>query len=56
MTDKGAVTIDYCNGEEAASSQVSYSVLHSKSDAWLMEQAEEMGAQLITDIRVDNVV
>ncbi|WP_146673352.1 FAD-dependent oxidoreductase, partial [Salmonella enterica] len=25
-------------------------------DAWLMEQAEEAGAQLITGIRVDNVV
>ena len=50
------MTIDYCNGEEAASSQVSYSVLRSKFDAWLMEQAEEAGAQLITGIRVDNVV
>ncbi len=55
-TDTGAMTIDYCNGEEAASSQVSYSVLRSKFDAWLMEQAEEAGAQLITGIRVDNVV
>ena len=56
MTDKGAMTIDYCNGEDAKSSQVSYSVLRSKFDAWLMEQAEEAGAQLITGIRVDNVV
>ncbi len=55
MTDKGAMTIDYCNGEEAASSQVSYSVLRSKFDAWLMEQAEEAGAQLITGIRVDTL-
>lgn len=43
MTDKGAMTMDYCNGEDAASSQVSYSVLRSKFDAWLMEQAEEAG-------------
>ncbi|WP_366545781.1 FAD-dependent oxidoreductase FixC, partial [Salmonella enterica] len=56
MTDKGAMTIDYCNGEDASASQVSYSVLRSKFDAWLMEQAEEAGAQLITGIRVDNVV
>ncbi|MBA8062097.1 FAD-dependent oxidoreductase [Citrobacter freundii] len=56
MTEKGAMTMDYCNGEEAAASQVSYSVLRSKFDAWLMEQAEEAGAQLITGIRVDNVV
>ncbi len=56
MTDNGAMTIDYCNGEDASASQVSYSVLRSKFDAWLMEQAEEAGAQLITGIRVDNVV
>lgn len=30
--------------------------LRSKFDAWLMEQAEEAGAQLITGIRVDNLV
>ncbi|EGW6350735.1 FAD-dependent oxidoreductase, partial [Salmonella enterica] len=27
MTDNGAMTIDYCNGEDASASQVSYSVL-----------------------------
>lgn len=56
MTDNGAMTVDYLNGEKAGPSQVSYSVLRSKFDAWLMEQAEEAGAQLITGIRVDNVV
>ncbi|MEB4673404.1 FAD-dependent oxidoreductase [Enterobacteriaceae bacterium G50] len=56
MTEKGAMTMDYLNGEEAGASQVSYSVLRSKFDAWLMAQAEEAGAQLITGIRVDNVV
>lgn len=56
MTEKGAMAVDYVNGEDAAPSQVSYSVLRSKFDAWLMEQAEEAGAQLITGIRVDNLV
>lgn len=56
MTEKGAMTMDYLNGEEAVASQVSYSVLRSKFDAWLMAQAEEAGAQLITGIRVENVV
>ncbi len=56
MTEKSAMTMDYCNGDETSLSQRSYSVLRSKFDAWLMEQAEEAGAQLITGIRVDNLV
>ncbi len=49
MTDNGAMTIDYCNGEDASASQVSYSVLRSKFDALgLMEQAEEAGRSWIT--------
>ncbi|MZP28058.1 FAD-dependent oxidoreductase, partial [Escherichia coli] len=56
MTEKGAMTMDYLNADEASASQVSYLVLRSKFDAWLMAQAEEAGAQLITGIRVDNVV
>lgn len=50
------MTMDYCNGDETSPSQRSYSVLRSKFDARLMEQAEEAGAQLITGIRVDNLV
>ncbi|CBG86827.1 FAD-dependent oxidoreductase [Citrobacter rodentium] len=56
MTDCGAMTVDYLNAEEAASAGGSYSVLRSRFDAWLMEQAEAAGAQLIAGIRVDNVV
>lgn len=56
MTEKSVMTMDYCNGDETSPSQRSYSVLRSKFDAWLMEQAEEAGAQLITGIRVDNLV
>lgn len=56
MTEQGVMAVDYVNAEEQAPSRRSYSVLRSKFDAWLMEQAEEAGAQLITGIRVDNVV
>lgn len=56
MTEKSAMTVDYLNGDDPKPAQASYSVLRSKFDAWLMAQAEEAGAQLITGIRVDNVV
>lgn len=56
MTEKGAMTVDYLNGDESTPTQASYSVLRSKFDTWLMEQAEDAGAQLITGIRVDQVV
>lgn len=56
MTDRGAMTVDYLNAGDAAPTEVSYSVLRSRFDAWLTEQAEAAGAQLITGIRVDNVV
>ncbi|MFP1558105.1 hypothetical protein ACLB1T_16925 [Escherichia coli] len=46
MTEKSAMTMDYCNGDETSPSQRSYSVLRSKFNAWLMEQAEEAGAQV----------
>ncbi len=57
MTDNGAMTIDYCNKNEEDSFSVarlipSYAVNLTR----LMEQAEAREAQLITGIRVDNVV
>lgn len=56
MTDRGAMTVDYLNTESASPAEVSYSVLRSRFDGWLMDQAEAAGAQLIAGIRVDNVV
>ena len=56
MTETRALTVDYQNGEEPKPGEVSYSVLRSKFDAWLMEQAENAGAQCITGIRVDKLV
>jgi electron transfer flavoprotein-quinone oxidoreductase len=37
------MTVDYLNGDHGEPEQASYSVLRSKFDAWLMEQAEEAG-------------
>ena len=45
------MTLDYCNGDETSPSSVSYSVLRSKFDAWLMEQADEAGAVNYRDPR-----
>lgn len=56
MTEGSAMTMSYCNGDETSPSQRSYSALRSKFDAWLMEQAEEASTQLITGIRVGNLV
>ncbi|EKJ8217315.1 FAD-dependent oxidoreductase FixC [Citrobacter sedlakii] len=56
MTERGAMTVDYLNAESASPAEVSYSVLRSRFDGWLMDQAEAAGAQLIAGIRVDNVV
>ncbi|MGS9668530.1 hypothetical protein ACQWKP_23345, partial [Salmonella enterica subsp. enterica serovar Infantis] len=41
MNDKGPKTIEYCNGEDSSYSKVSYSLLRTKFDAFLIEQAEE---------------
>ncbi|KNC94219.1 FAD-dependent oxidoreductase FixC [Trabulsiella odontotermitis] len=56
MTESGAVTVDYFNGDERKPGEVSWSVLRGKFDAWLMAQAEDAGAQCITGIRVDRLV
>lgn len=56
LTASRALTVDYQNGDEPQPGAVSWSVLRSKFDAWLMEQAEAAGAQCITGIRVDKLV
>ncbi|VFS31017.1 Electron transfer flavoprotein-ubiquinone oxidoreductase [Yokenella regensburgei] len=56
LTATRAMTVDYQNGDEQAAGEVSWSVLRSKFDAWLAEQAENAGAQCITGIRVDRLV
>lgn len=56
LTGSRAVTMDYQNGDALKPGEVSWSVLRGKFDAWLMEQAENAGAQCITGIRVDRLV
>lgn len=56
MTDTGAMTIDFQNGDALDPGAVSWSVLRARFDPWLMEQAENAGAQCITGIRVDKLV
>jgi electron transfer flavoprotein-quinone oxidoreductase len=56
LTQMRAMTVDYHNSDAPKAGEVSYSVLRSKFDAWLMEQAENAGAQCITGIRVDKLV
>lgn len=56
MTETGAMTIDYQNTEGNNPKMASWSVLRGEFDQWLMEQAENAGAQCITGIRVDKLV
>lgn len=56
LTDTRAMTVEYQTADEQPPGEVSWSVLRSKFDSWLMEQAENAGAQCITGIRVDRLV
>lgn len=57
LTAKSAVTLDFHS--QSASEQpgnASWSVLRHGFDSWLMEQAEAVGAQFITGVRVDALI
>ncbi|MTH46904.1 FAD-dependent oxidoreductase [Intestinirhabdus alba] len=56
MTGESAVTLDYHREQPDAPAQTSYTVLRSRLDPWLMEQAEEAGAQFIPGVRVDALI
>lgn len=56
MTETGAMTMDYQNAQGNNPKTASWSVLRGEFDQWLMEQAENAGAQCITGIRVDKLV
>jgi len=56
LTDDTGVTLDYHNGRSQTSTQESYTVLRGDFDQWLMAKAEEVGAQFITGIRVDELI
>jgi electron transfer flavoprotein-quinone oxidoreductase len=56
LTDDTGVTLDYHNGREQTSIQESYTLLRGDFDQWLMGKAEDVGAQFITGIRVDEIL
>lgn len=56
LTDDTGVTLDYHNGRDQSPMQESYTLLRGEFDQWLMGKAEEVGAQFITGIRVDEIL
>lgn len=56
MTETIAVTVDFQNSAEQKPEETSWSVLCGKVDPWIVEQAENVGAQCITGIRVDKLI
>lgn len=56
LTDDNAVTLDFQREKSELAEQASYTVLRSRLDPWLMEQAEEAGAQFIPGVRVDALI
>ncbi|AMO48303.1 putative electron transfer flavoprotein-quinone oxidoreductase ydiS [Enterobacter sp. FY-07] len=56
LTEENAVTLDFQREKPALPAQASYSVLRNRLDPWLMEQAEQAGAQFIPGVRVDALI
>ncbi len=56
MTADSAVTVGYRSGQLGQSGQGSYSVLRATFDPWLARQAEQVGASIISGIRVDGAL
>lgn len=56
MAKERSVSFRYSGNELREKPQQSYSVLRSKFDRWLAEQAEEKGVMILSKIRVDDIV
>lgn len=56
LTDDTGVTLDYHNGRAQTATEESYTLLRGDFDQWLMGKAEEVGAQFITGIRVEEIL
>lgn len=56
MTGTGITTVEYGNAAALAAGTASYSVLRSKFDRWLAEEAEAQGAMYVCGIRVDDLI
>lgn len=53
LTEESAVTLDFHGEKNTVATQDSYTVLRSRFDPWLMDKAEQAGAQFIPGVRVD---
>lgn len=53
LTEESAVTMDYHSERPDIPAHASYTVLRNRFDPWLMEKAEQAGAQFIPGVRVD---
>ena len=56
MARERSVSINYDGGELRANPHQSYSILRSRFDRWLAEQAEAQGALLLCNARVDDLI
>ena len=56
LTEESAVTLDFHREQPEVPQHASYTVLRNRLDPWLMEQAEQAGAQFIPGVRVDALV
>ena len=56
MTATGAFTMDYASSKLVQEKKDSYIVLRSVFDRWLIEQAEEAGAMVVTGILVEDLI
>ena len=55
-TRRGAMTVDYTSKKLGLPACASYTVLRSKFDKWMADEAEKAGAMIITGVRVDDLV
>ncbi|BDB47070.1 FAD-dependent oxidoreductase [Escherichia coli] len=56
LTEESAVTLDFHREQPDVPQHASYTVLRNRLDPWLMEQAEQAGAQFIPGVRVDALI
>ena len=56
LTEESAVTLDFHREQPDVPQHASYTVLRNRLDPWLMEHAEQAGAQFILGVRVDALV
>ncbi len=56
LTADSGVTLDYQNAGPVKAAETSWTVLRASFDQWLMSKAEDAGAQVITGVKVDELI